>query len=83
MGPMTTRSNRPVPAAVVWGTSGGAGTTGLAVPLAALTQPTPRGYRVLVGLDSRVFDVLDRPPCELPGLAVARRSPVGADCRGS
>ena len=81
---MTTRSNRPVPTAVVCGTSGGAGTTTVAVPLAVLTQADHvGGHSVLVVFVSGAFDVLGQPPYKPPGLAAARRSPIGANCGGS
>ena len=81
LGPMTTRSNRPVPAAVVYGASGGAGTTTVVVPLVVLTQPGHvGGHRVLVDFGSGAFDVLGRPPYKPPAQTGAHRSPVGADC---
>ena len=81
---MTTRSNRPVPPVVVCGTSGSAGTTTVAVPLAVLTQTGhPGGHSVLVDFDSGAFDVLGQPPYMLPGRATAHRGPIGANCGGS
>lgn len=43
-GLMTTRSNCPVPTAVVFGISGGAGSTTVAVPLAALARAGRGGW---------------------------------------
>ncbi|MDE0656581.1 MAG: hypothetical protein OXH58_08395 [Acidimicrobiaceae bacterium] len=76
---MTTRSNCPVPTAVVFGISGGAGSTTVAVPLAALARAGRGG---LVDCDSVVFDVLGR-PLDKPGWAAGRRGPLGGDCAGS
>lgn len=60
---MATRSNRPVPTVVVYGASGGVGTTTVAAAMAMLTQAGhDRGHTVLVDFDSRAFDVLGEPP---------------------
>ena len=60
---MTTRSNGPVPTVVVYGASGGVGTTTVAAAMAMLTQAGhDRGHTVLVDFDSRAFDVLGQPP---------------------
>ena len=84
LGLMTTRSNSPVPPVVVCSTSGFAGTTTVAVPLAVLTQAGhPGGHSVLVDFDCRAFAVLGQPSYILPGRATAHRSPIGADCGGS
>ena len=73
---MTTRSNRPVPTAVVCGTSGGAGTTTVAVPLAVLTQAGHVGsHGVLVDFDSGVFDVLGQPPLQAAGMGRGASKP--------
>lgn len=60
---MTTRSPRRVPTVVVYGASGGVGTTTVAAALAMLTQAGhASGHTVLVDVDGRAFDVLGRPP---------------------
>ena len=60
---MTTRSNGPVPTVVVYGASGGVGTTTVAAAMAMLTQAGhDRGHTVLVDFDSRAFDVFGEPP---------------------
>lgn len=60
---MTTRSNRPVPVVVVYGASGGVGTTTVAAAMAMLAQAGHgAGHTVLVDFDSRAFDVLGQPP---------------------
>lgn len=60
---MTTRSNRPVPTVVVYGASGGVGTTTVAAAMAMLTQAGHAGgHTVLVDFDYRAFDVFGQPP---------------------
>lgn len=60
---MTAGSNRPVPTVVVYGASGGVGTTTVAAAMAMLTQAGHgAGHTVLVDFDSRAFDVLGQPP---------------------
>ena len=60
---MATRSNGPVPTVVVYGASGGVGTTTVAAAMAMLTQAShDGGHTVLVDFDSRAFDVLGEPP---------------------
>ena len=78
-GLMTTRSNRPMPTAVVFGISGGAGSTTVAVPLANLARAGRGG---LVDCDFGAFDVLGQ-PLDKPGWAGGRRSAIGGDCAGS
>lgn len=66
---MTTRSCSSVPAAAVYGTSGGAANT-VAVPLATLARAS---HSALVDYGSGAFDVLE--PLDKPGRPAARRSP--------
>ena len=79
LGPMTTRSSRSVPAAVVYGTSGGAGTNTVAVPLATLARD---GHGGLVDCDSGAFEVLGQ-SLDKPGWAAGCRSAIGGECAGS
>ncbi len=76
---MTTRSNRPVPTAVAWGTPGGTSTPTVAVAEALWSYPgCVGGHIVLVDFDSRAFDALGPPLCEPQLRVAARRSPIGA-----
>ena len=60
---MATGLNRPIPTVVVYGASGGVGTTTVAAAMAMLTQAGhDRGHTVLVDFDSRAFDVFGQPP---------------------
>ena len=60
---MTTSSKGPVRTVVVYGASGGVGTTTVAAAMAMLTQAGhDRGHTVLVDFDSRAFDVFGQPP---------------------
>ena len=60
---MTTRASGPIPTVVVYGASGGVGTTTVAAAMAMLTQAGhDRGHTVLVDFDSRAFDVFGQPP---------------------
>lgn len=72
LGPMTTRSSRSVPAVVVHGTCGGAGTTTVAVPLATLARA---GHSALIDCDSGALNVLGQPP-DKPGWAAGRRGAI-------
>ena len=82
MGPMTTRSNRPVPAARAYAILGGAGTTTVAVPLTVSTHSPLSGHRVLVDFDSRALGVLGQPPYNPPRRVAAHRSHRGDDRGG-
>ena len=60
---MNTRPHRPGHTVVVYGASGGVGTTTVAAALAMLTQAGhASGHTVLVDFDSRAFDTLGQPP---------------------
>ena len=82
--PMTTRPHRLVPTAVALGTSGGAGTTTIAVPLAVPTQPRhPVGRSALVDFDSGAFNILGQPPHRPPRRAIEQPSPIDVAREGS
>ena len=82
-GPMTTRSNRPVPTARTCAISGGTSTTTVAVPLIVSTHSALSGHRVLVDFDSRALDVMGQPPYNPPRRVAAHQSHRRADRGGS
>lgn len=79
LGPMTTRSNRPVPTARVCAISGRAGTTTVAAPPTVPTHSHLSGPHVMVDFDSRALDVMGQPPNNPPRRVAAHRSHSGAD----
>lgn len=81
--PMTTRSSRSVPAAVVYGTAGSAGAATVAVRLATVARAGHDGSDVgVIDYDSSAFEALGQLPDE-PGWAAGRRSAIDGDGAGS
>ena len=65
------------------GTSGGAVTTIIAVPLAVPTQTGhPGGHSALVDFNFGAFDILGQPPHKPPRRAAEQPSPIDADREG-